>query len=896
MTEDGSDPRVLRTLLEQERQPLAERIEQLRRGRAEPAVAGLDLGRAYAAVLDKVLLAATPLTDHGIALAGVGGYGRGAVALGADLDVRLLTRDIEQAEEAAQALLYPLWDARLSVGHQVVTIDDLIEASRDDLPTATTLLDWRFVKGDQSLSDQLLTRARGGIFSVSELRRFLDRLETAMATRHKRFGGSVYMLEPDVKNGPGALRDVDHAWWAARARWSVTDFDALVRLGVLVPRQLAAVSRARETLWRVRNLLHERAGRRSDRLGFDAQEDIAPLLGYDGPLGEAVEHMMSDYYRAARTISRFHDLIFARARPNLKRRRPSSRDIGVGVQLFDGEATLTDHQLLEDDPAIALRLIDAAVEHGVPIRPSIRNVLVGASGDPSWAERLRADDEAAQLFVELVSSRRETNLKRGTIMREMHDLGLLLAMVPEFAPLVGRVHHDTYHVYTVDVHSLAAVDRLGEIFRGDIVLDDQEGDRWAGSLAMRVGREVVRPTVLYFATLLHDIGKAIGRREHSERGAEMARDILARLPFADADIDDVCSLVHNHLAMYHIATRRDLDDPATHQEVARLVGNRDGLRNLYLLTVADLSTTSPKSMTSWKARMLDELFIATDRWFQDEEQPSAEQRWRHAVDGMAEQIDAAPERAFLERYAEAMPARYVLAGEPGSVLQHAELVRCHLADEATASVALVSPPSREAVQLCVVAEDRPGVLADIAAALAAARLQVHAAQIHSCRLTTSSGDTRELAVDIFWLQSGAEPAGPGSLGGVERQIGKLQRELRSLLAGGSDAATLVRSRRRRGRRERGGPAVATRILVDNRASPKHTVVEVLTRDRPGLLFALSHAIYSHGLSIAVAKIATEGTRVVDVFYVNERNGDKVPAGDRTERLRSALVDTIEGMD
>ncbi|MBW2529738.1 MAG: HD domain-containing protein, partial [Deltaproteobacteria bacterium] len=585
--------------------------------RARGAAVGLALGRAHAAILDEMLrelFAAVTTAEQAstVALAGVGGHGRETVALGADLDVRLLAPAIEQAEPVAEALLYPLWDSGLPVGHQVQTVQSLVETARADLATATSLLDWRHVAGDPDLTAELQARARAGPFSPSALPQFLERLDREGSGRQQRFGRSVYLLEPDVKNGPGGLRDVDVARWAAQARWGVRRLDGLLRLGVLVPRELSAVEQARELLWRIRNVLHGRAGRRSDRLGFDAQEEVARTLGYAGPLRDAVGRFMSDYYRAARVLSRFRESMLVRATPNLARRRPRLRRIGDSLQLFGGVVT-TDPERLREQPEHALRLLAAAVEHDVPLSPHARDVINRLADDAGWCAQLRASEAASRLFVELVSCRSRTALHAGSAVRELHELGLLLAMIPEFSPVVGRVHHDTYHVFTVDVHSVAAVDRLGEILRGDVMVDEEQLPRWEGSLVLRLAAEVTRSEVLFFATLLHDVGKAIGRADHSERGAEMARGVLERLGFAPPDVEDACRLIANHLVMYRVATRRDLDDPAAITELVRQVGGREALRHLYLLTVADISTTSPTSMTAWKARMLDELYLAAEQ-------------------------------------------------------------------------------------------------------------------------------------------------------------------------------------------------------------------------------------------------------------------------------------------
>lgn len=869
--------------------------------------AGVALGRRHARVLDDLLRSlfeglaggAIPLQPDrpvpawsGVALAGVGSYGRGAVALKSDLDVRLLVeRPADNAAGVADALLYPLWDMGVTIGHQVVSVDDLVDAARDDLPTATSLLDFRFVAGDRALTDALRRRCEETIFAHSELPRFLARLEDEVASRHGRFGGSVYLLEPDVKNGEGGLRDLDIARWAAKARFGTGELEELVRVGALVPREAAEILEATEVLFRIRNMLHAHAGRRSDRLTYDEQEIIAELSGY-GKGGEAVERFMSAYYRAARTSSRTLDMLMARAAPVMTRRKPRAEDIGRGVRLFDGSVTMSRPDALRADPALALRLVAEAVERRIPLLPWARDAIGRACADPAFGEALRRSPEAASRFIELWSSCTESALRAGSVRRELHATGLLLAMIPEFSPVVGRVHHDTYHVYTVDVHSVAAADKLAELIRGE----------HAGELplACRLAAEIARPQVLFLATLLHDVGKAIGHSDHARRGADMAGPILTRLGFSPEDTAEACHLIRAHLLMYHVATRRDLDDPATVAELAREVHGREGLGDLYLLTVIDLSTTSPTSFTSWKARMLDELYLATDAALSGERPPpsggveSTDARWARAVmevTRVAEELPAADEaeridrRSFLLTYLGTMPERYVLANAPAAIAAHAEIAWRHQGEPA--AVDLVPSRHPEAAEVCVVAADRPGLLAAITAALTASRLEVHGAQIHS-REVTGKGVQ---AVDLFWVRDRGDGAA-----GVARALPKLRRDLLSVVQGERTAADLAARRSGAPRTERVGPPVKLRVSLDDRASPRHTVIEVITRDRPGLLFALSDALHRLGLSIAVAKINTEGQRVADVFYVSEQDGGKIPLGKRTQEVHRTLVEMLDGIE
>ena len=862
---------------------------------AAPAAVGRELGIAVARGWDAIVrplleeaIAARPAIaeGRGIEVAAVGGYGCGALALASDLDVRILVRDERDASEVADAILYPLWDAGLTIGHQVLVLADAVDDAREDLATATSLLDWRHLAGRQDLGAELLARAKAGIFAHGELPRFMARLAAEVAQRHQRFGGSVYLLEPDVKNAAGGLRDVDIARWAAAARWGVADAASLVRVGAIVAREATELGEAAELLWRIRNLLHAHAGRRSDRLTFDEQEVIAPLLGF-GEGGEGVERMMSAYYRAARSISRGLAMMLARATPGTARRRPKDEDLGEGVRLFDGAVTLGDPSRLPEEPALALRAVRVAVDRDAPLLPFARDAIARAASDPAFGERLRADPTAGRQFVELVASIRETKLARGSAVSELHELGLLLAMIPEFSPVVGRVHHDTYHVYTVDVHSVAAVDRLAALARGELAAEY--------ALASRLAAEVSRREMLVFATLLHDVGKAIGGKDHSQRGAVMARSILARLGFSPSEVDDACHLIQEHLTMYRLATRRDVDDPSTIAETTRAVRGREGLRDLYLLTVADLSTTSPTSMTSWKARMLDELFLAADAALapSDLEAPPGA-RESLALSAALEALDLphipggdAAESIrgrHLRDFVASMPDRYLLVSPPESVAATSELVRLHRASGEVASVALLPSTDPEIAEMCVVAPDRPGVLAAIAAAIAAARLEVHAAQVHG----TSAGGP-PLAVDVFWVRVPSE----GQIG-IERAIPRLRRDLAAVVDGGADPRALLRPSTTR--RDRSGPRIATTVAIDDRASPTHTVVEVVASDRPGLLFSLADALFRLGLSVAVAKIATEGTRVTDVFYVADAQGAKVPAarGAELERALSTAIEALGG--
>lgn len=806
-----------------------------------------------------------------VSLAAVGSYGRGALAPFSDLDVRLLCeRDERGAGPIAEVLLYPLWDAGLSIGHQVVTIDQMIELSRSDLPTATSLLDWRPIAGEASFDAQLLERAFQGVFGPAGIASFLQQLQVAADERHERFGGSVFLLEPDVKNGEGGIRDLDIAHWAARARWRVEDLAHLVRVGVLVRREWNEIAQARSFLYLVRNLLHKSAGRRADRLGFEQQEQLADALGYGGT-GPGVERFMSDYYRHARTIARAREMILTRAEPP-PRRPPRATAIGRGLKITRDAVSLVDPGALRRDPALALRLYDEAVRRGLPVYAFARDAVARAASSSDFCRKLRDSREAAELFVRLVCVVQETKLKHGSVIYELHDVGLLVAMVPEFEPVVGRVHHDIYHVYTVDVHSVAAVDQLRALCRGDLAADHP--------LACRLAAELSRPRVLFFATLLHDIGKDLGGKKHAERGAELAKAILERLRFDPGDIAEVQHHIVKHLRMYHVATRRDIDDPRTLEEFCTEVHGVEGLRELYLLTLSDVTTTSPGSMTSWKRRMLDELYVAAERFLSEGRRRDATLLVELAKKRVAALwIDGADD-PFIVHFLSAVPQRYLYANEPEWIVAQARFAKDVLDETASVTVLDVDEPY---VELGVIADDRPGLLALITAAFSHAKLKVMGAQIYSW--TGQDGRTRSL--DMFWVRSGQR-----SDEVVDRVPG-IERELRRLSRGEISPEELVLARPQSPRWSlRPTPPIATKVNVDNRSATDHTIIEVITKDRRDLLFWLSATLQKLGLSIQLAKVNTEGERVADVFYVVDACGGKIRDAARLTELKERISSII----
>ena len=837
---------------------------------------------------------------EGSAIVAVGTFGRGALPFASDLDLKLVVprrADRQEVQAWADAFLYPLWDAKIALGHQVTTLEDWVDLAATDLASATSCLDARVIFGNDQVGRTLAQKAWPALFEGEALGKFIEALEKERSKRSERFGGSVYLLEPDVKAGGGGLRDVDIARWALGARHCVAPvlgtkahlvWGELLRKGFLVEREVAEFSQAEELQWRVRNRLHAHAGRRSDRLTFDEQETIAVALGFeplhiDDPVDRralAAEALMQAYYQRAHAVSRSCERILDRVRPRKRRGKPVEAVLEADIRRFDGTIALENVEALTRNPATALRVVAVASKEDAPMSSFTRDAISRAAAEPKWTERLRNSPDAAPIFLAILSQKCPVGAFRGrSALGELHELGLLLAMIPEFEPVTGRSHHDVYHVYTVDVHSVTAVDKLAALCRGEL------GNEFP--LASRIAVELSNPRVLFCAALLHDIGKGYpdksgSRLNHAAVGAQKSTAILQRLGLDPQEIADVAALIELHLEMYHTATRRDLDEPETAQGLVDRVGDRERLRHLFLLTVVDVSTTSPTALTQWKARMLDDLYAGADAVFEGRPRERADAaRRQRIVQSVVDASELSPEA--VEEFLRTLPDRYLLANDAKRMAAHARLAEGQMMGEVRVSVVETEVPG--VAEICVLTEDAPGLLARIAAVITAQRLDVLAAQIHS-RIHDEDGRTE--ALDLFWVSHRLRGSD-----GLLRLGERVVDDLSSLddRTGGIDR--WLQDKLPTGFLERPTPAVRTRVVVDDRASPKHTVIEVFARDRPGLLFALAYCMHRLGLTIWSSKINTEGHQVADVFYVTDADGKKLTDPSQVKLVRDRIVAAVE---
>ncbi|GEJ57452.1 [protein-PII] uridylyltransferase [Anaeromyxobacter diazotrophicus] len=869
-------------------------LEDLHRGGAS----GHTVVRLQSAALDRIVgalwaracaEAAERHPEAPLALVAIGGYGRRELAPFSDLDLLFLHAAGEPApfvKLASERLVYALWDLRLEVGYSVRDLAACEATAAEDHTARTALLDLRQLAGDRLLYRALEREQLHGP-TQARLDEFITDKIAEVRSRREKFGDSLYLLEPNVKESQGGLRDLQSALWIARARWKVAGVTELLARAILPESEIGELRRARDFLWRVRNEMHYLAGRKWDQLTFDVQPQVAEFMGYrDGEEGSAVEQFMRHYYLAARTVLNACDAIVDRAlepqnatgwrqvpppaamtgaERNGGPRRSEWALPGGELKVFRGRLTIADKDVLRRSPAALVRLFAAADRENLDLYPYARDQASAAAAElpPGAADQPEVSQELLACFLRPGT--------RGRFLDLMHQLGVLPRLIPEFARVAARRQIDVYHVYTVDVHSLFAVRRLFALRNGDVQ------EEVLGPLMQRLQR----PLGLYLGTLFHDIGKGLGG-DHSAKGAEIAAQACVRLGIDPADAADVEWLVAKHLRMSAIAQRRDLSDPHLIQAFAEECGTLDRLDELYLLTYADMATVGPRTWTDWKARLLRELYTKTRQVMEAgvgsrPEPGTAEAAARARV---AAAFGArAPERP-VQRFLAAMPARYFLTVEPAQAPRHLRLLR--LAKSLRFASAVRHRRDLGYSELALTAPDRPGLLALLAGVLAAHRIDIQRAEVFS-----TPPDERTLgwlggrALDLFQVRGPEE----GALDA--RRWRAARRDLLRVLCGEESLDALLERRLKSGLPPKPLPGVATKVVLDNDASRDHSVIDVFTADRVGLLHTLARKAFDLGLTVDLARITTEGHRAADAFYVRTAEGARLE-GERAERVLESL--------
>jgi [protein-PII] uridylyltransferase len=830
-----------------------------------------------------------------VAVLATGGFGRREFAPYSDLDlIFLFDREPDAAaQKLAERILHPLWDARVDAGHAVRSLREALELPDSDLTAATALLDARFLAGDEAMAAEFLTLYHAKV-AGSRPGSFVARLQEEQTKRHSRFGDTIFLLEPDLKSGPGGIRDLCAGRWAASARFGSGEPAALREMGQMSARQATAFETARDWLLKLRIALHLEAGRRQDQLRFDLQEKIARRLYRHVGLSDtsdarsevapAVEALMHDFQRHARTIARETTRLLLHAAADPARRAAEKRlpRSGGGLDAHfverDGALEVVDPAIFTRRPSEMFRLFEVAIDRDLPVGLRTSDIIAELSVE--GAEHLRRDPDSAARFLSVLTDLRDAATP--SRLEQLNDLGLIAALIPEWEAIMGRVQHDVYHVYTVDQHSLYTVALLKAVARREHLRTYP----WPTE-EMRLHP---RPLPLFLTALIHDIGKG-GGRNHSVKGAVMAIAIAERLGLGADDVRRIEFLVLQHLTMAHTSQRRDLDDPELIAHFASLCGDEETLRELFLLTFADLYCVGPGNLTTWKDELLRDLFQRARVYLRRgpdlltaARSQTAKRRRREA----ARKLNLQPEDPVLAPIMGGLPDRYFAENASAQIARHIKVL---LSRKGPCALEVIPQRGRSYVELVVVADDVPGLLAKITGVLFANKLDIMDAAIYS-RQPWGEAIKGE-ALDIFRVQ-------PATAGAVidESRIASVRRDLEAVLQGKVAVESLVSSRAAASGSmfSRSKPEVPrTEVKIDNEISRDFTVVDVFTENRPGVLYTIAHVLFEQGLDIHRSKVGVEADRVADVFYVRSgKTNGKIVEPDRIVAIREALISALPG--
>ncbi|KIN75094.1 Uridylyltransferase [Sulfitobacter noctilucae] len=814
-----------------------------------------------------------PTEGERLAVIGVGGYGRGEMAPFSDVDLLFLIpyKATAWSESVVESMLYMLWDLKLKVGHSTRTIKDCIRLGAEDFTIQTAMLEHRLITGDAALAQDLREALDANLFSGTGT----DFIEAKLDERDRRHvkQGQRYVVEPNVKEGKGGLRDLHSLFWIAKYIYKVNRAAELVDRGVFRADEFETFRAAQSFLWAVRGHLHLLSNRATEQLAFDMQVQVAQAMGYKDTAGRrGVEVFMQAYFRHATAVGDLTrifltglEAIHLKPEPLLERifrRRPR---VKAGYEVVHNRLAIVDDTAFLDDKLNLLRIFEEALRTGMLIHPNAMRLI--KANLHLIDNEVRTAPEARRIFYDLL-------LKHGNperALRRMNELNMLSAFIPEFEPIVAMMQFNMYHSYTVDEHTIQTIANLAMIEKHEL---EEELPVASSILSRGVNRKI-----LYTALLLHDIGK--GRSEdHSILGAKIVRAVAPRLGLKQEEVDTVEWLVRYHLLMSDMAQKRDIADPRTVRDFAKAVQTVKRLDLLCVLTVCDIRGVGPNTWNNWKAALIRGLYRQTKRALETGlEDLNRANRGAEAKKALREALSDWPRKALTtetgRHYDPYWQGLHVTAH-----VAFAELLR----DIGTEDVRIDLHPDedRDATRACFVMPDHHGIFARLAGALALVGANVVDARSY----TTKDG----YVTDAFWIQDFEGNAFEAS------KLPRMRSMIIKTLRGEVIARDALKSRDKVKKRERAF-RVPTHITFDNDGSEIYTIIEVDTRDRPGLLYDLTRSLADSNVYIANAVIATYGEQVVDTFYVKDMFGLKyyTESKQRTleKRLRQAIADGVE---
>ncbi len=815
---------------------------------------------------------------QGLAVAAVGGYGRGTLAPHSDIDLLFLVPDPDDpwVERAIQITLYTLWDIGTTVGHATRTLDQCIELAQADMSIRTALLEARYVAGETETFRVMKERYWDEVAtSVSD---FVEAKLAERDRRHAQAGNSRYRVEPNIKDGKGGMRDLHTLFWIAKYVFRVDQPSDLVDAGLLSAQEFNTFQRCASFLWDVRCHLHALAGRSEERLTFDVQTEMARRLGYRDHGGvRAVEAFMKNYFLVAREVGALTAIVVAAlemqnakgapGRPWYRSDDAQTLKDWPGFVMEAGRVSIGQTNIFEKDPVNLIRLFEIADTKRCYIHPNALRIV--ARSLHLADENLRQNEDANAIFLKLLSDGQDPE----HTLRMMNESGVLGQFVPDFGRVVAMMQFNMYHHFTVDEHLLRAIGEIDRILKGSLKTDFPR--------AHRVAQRIRSRRVLFVAILLHDIAK--GREEdHSIAGERVARDLGPRLGLSPAEVETVAWLVRYHLILSDTAQRRDIYDPKTARDMAAVVQTRERLRLLFVLTIADIRAVGPTTWNDWKAQLLEGLYLEVAELLGGGEgAPSRAARVAEIKAALMEVLTGWSE-PLRQRAVDRFEPSYWLGFQQPVLVRHARLLRVAERRKALGRPFLLVDWEREpddgATNITVVTQDRPGLFALLTGALAASQ----AYPVVAKAFTTANG----IALDVFEIQ---DAQGAPFLG--TDRMNRLRRRILDLLDGRREVDAMLTPRRLSERIQ--AFSVPPQVFFDNEASETYTVVEVEHPNRPDLLFRAAAGLRDLGLSIGSAHCVTYGELAVDVFYVKDKGGLKLRRTEMFERIEARLIEALE---
>ena len=849
-------------------------------------LSGLQSARLLASLMDGIIAAlhgyaqeVTGAQPEQSAVVATGGYGRGMLAPFSDIDLLFITGEAPPLETlaAVEFSLYLLWDLGLKVGHATRSVDHCIAQAESDVTVRTSMIDARRLAGSSALFDAFTTRFIA--LCLARMPEFITAKQAERDARHHRYGESPFLVEPNIKEGRGGLRDLQTMYWMCRYVFDARVMGDLVGSdspggGILIEREAKHARRSWDFLWTVRFHLHYVAGRAEERLTFDMQPVVGARMGYTRHgRQDGVERFMRHYFLTAREVMRITAvlepaIVRAALGPPALEEETDAALLAQGFVLADGKLLASPGRDFRSEPLQMLRLLQVARDRGLALHPLAIRALIRHERS---ASELRDDPAAGAIFLDLLSSGRDAS----RWLHVMNMTGFLGRYIPDWARIVGQMQFDTYHVFTVDEHTIEAV-RVLDCLGGGEMAD-------VTPIASQLMEDLQSRRALYVAALVHDIAKGRGG-DHSELGADLALRIGPQLGLSAEETEMTSWLVLQHLLLSQTAFRRDIDDPKTILDVVETIQSPERLKLLLVLTVADMRAVSPRVWNGWKATLLRELYSRVAEvlagGLATTERDVRVSRAKQAAAALMQGWSEAERDHFLGL---GYPS-YWLGFEPETHMRHARLIREAERTQTKLTVQADPLPARAVTEITVYAADHAGLFSQIAGALAVAGASIVDARIHTL--------TNGMALDTFWVQDAA-----GGVFDAPHRLARMSVLVEQALSGRLALESEIRkvSEALLGRRMR-AIHVPPRVVVDNRASHSHTVIEVNGRDRPGLLHDVTAAISAQGLQIASAHVTTYGVRAVDVFYVKDVFGLKIENERKLASLRIALLHALGGPD